>query len=90
MSALGEQTIKIHKELGEFLKKSDFDFVYTMGEYTKYLGKEKNIKRFGKIEEVIIELDQNIEKGDLIYVKASNAQHFDKIVNHIIEKYEVM
>lgn len=82
MVALGEQSIKIHEELGRFLKQLNFDYIYTMGEYTKYLG-EQNIKRFETVEEIIKELDKIITDGDLIYVKGANSQHFNKIVKSI-------
>lgn len=82
MVALGEQSIKIHEELGGFLKQLNFDYIYTMGEYTKYLG-EQNIKRFETVEEIITELDKTITDGDLIYVKGANSQHFNKIVKSI-------
>ena len=89
MSALGEQTKKIHKELGKYLETLNLDNLYTLGEYTKYFGESKNRKQFETIEELMIFLDKEIKNGDLIYVKASNAQQFNKIVNHIKQKYEV-
>lgn len=96
MAALGEQSSKMHEELGEFFKKLDFDYLYMTGEYTKHLFKgalsafeEKYIKRFKTREELIENLDKNIRDGDLIYIKAANTQHFNEIVKYLKEKCEI-
>lgn len=67
-----------------------------VGEYTKYVRNsawncfgEKNIRQFETIEELMLELDKTIRDGDLIYMKAANSQHFNRIVKHVKEKYEV-
>lgn len=96
MTALGEKTVTIHEELGKFFRQLDFDYLYMMGEYTKYVRnsawnyfEEKNIRQFETIEELMLELDKTIIDGDLIYMKAANSQHFNRIVKHVKEKYEV-
>ena len=48
----------------------------------KYMEKEK-IKYFDNQEELINNLLENIETGDLVYLKASKAMDFYNIVNKL-------
>lgn len=96
MEALGEQAPTLHEELGEFFKQLDFDYLYTTGGYKKQLSKgalkaleERKIKKFKTTEKLILALEEEIKDGDLVYIKAANTQHFDRIVNSLKEKYEV-
>jgi len=89
MSALGDEAKKIHQELGKYLETLKLDAIYVIGNNTKYYGELEQLKSFETIEELIKCLDKTIQEGDLIYIKACNAQNFNKIVNHLIEKYEV-
>ncbi|MCI8760260.1 MAG: UDP-N-acetylmuramoyl-tripeptide--D-alanyl-D-alanine ligase [Clostridia bacterium] len=83
MTDLGEQSVKIHQELGKYLKQLNFDTIYTVeGKYTQYFEGDF-IKRFENIEEIIQALDKNLKDGDLVYVKGANSQHFNKIVEFI-------
>ena len=96
MAALGEQSSKLHEEIGEFFKEVNFDYIYMTGEYTKHLFKgalkafeEKNIKRFKTRELLIEDLKNNIKSGDLIYIKAAQTQNFESIVEELKKKYEL-
>lgn len=96
MAALGEQSSKLHEELGEFFKEVNFDYIYMTGEYTKHLFKgalkafeEKNIKRFKTREALLEDLLNNIQNGDLVYVKAAQTQSFESIVEELKKKYEL-
>lgn len=94
MAALGEQSSELHEKLGKFFKEVNFDYIYMTGEYTKHLFKgalkafeEKNIKRFKTKESLIEELLNNIQSGDLVYVKAAQTQDFASIVEELKEKF---
>ena len=89
MSALGDEAKKLHQELGKYLETLNLDSIYVIGNNTKYYGELKSLKRFETIEELIKTLDTTIQDGDLIYIKASNAQNFNKIVNYMKQRYEV-
>lgn len=96
MEALGEQVATLHEELGEFFMQLDFDYLYTTGGYKKQLSKgalnaleEGKIKKFKTTEKLILALDEEIKDRDLIYIKAANTQHFDRVVKYLKEKYEV-
>lgn len=96
MEALGETAPVMHEELGTFFKQLDFDELYTTGGYKKYLlngaleafDKEK-IRKFKTTEKLMQALDENIQDGDVIYIKGANTQHFDRIINYLKEKYEL-
>ena len=94
MAAYGDESDKIHEELGKYFKNLNFDYIYLTGDYTKHIFKgalscfeEKKIKRFKSKELLIEDLDKNIENGDLIYIKAAHTQHFDMIVKELKKKY---
>ncbi len=96
MEALGDQAIEKHEELGKFFESLNFDYLYITGGFKKYLAegaknafKENQIKKFKTTEKLITALDENLADGDLIYVKGANTQNFNRIINHIKEKYEV-
>ena len=96
MEALGEKAPLMHEELGAFFKQLDFDELYTTGGYKKYLSngaseafdKEK-IRKFKTTEKLMQTLDQNVQDGDVIYIKGANTQHFDRIVNYLKERYKL-
>lgn len=94
MAAYGDESDKIHEELGKYFKNLNFDYIYLTGDYTKHIFKgalscfeEKKIKRFKSKELLIEDLEKNIENGDLIYIKAAHTQHFDMIVKELKKKY---
>lgn len=96
MEALGEQAESMHEELGKFFEQLDFDYLYTTGGYKKQLSRgasnafeEGNIRKFKTTEKLIWALDENVEDGDLIYIKAANTQNFNRIVEHLKKKFDI-
>lgn len=96
MEALGEKAPFMHEELGAFFKQLDFDELYTTGGYKKYLSNgaleafdKGKIRKFKTTEKLMQTLDENIQDGDVIYIKGANTQHFDRIVNYLKEKYKL-
>lgn len=94
MAAYGEEADKMHEDLGKYFNNLDFDYLYLTGEYSKHIFKgalscleEKRIKKFKTKEQLIVELKNNIEEGDLIYIKAARTQKFDEIVDALKDKY---
>lgn len=94
MAAYGEEAENIHEQLGKYFSNLNFDYLYLTGEYSKRIFKgaltcfeEKNIKKFKTKELLIEDLINNIQRGDLIYVKAAQTQNFVSIVEKIKEKY---
>ncbi len=96
MEALGEQASAMHQELGAFFQELNFDYLYTTGGYKKDLAKgainafaEGKIRKFKTTEKLIKALEEEIQEGDLIYVKGANTQSFDRIVDILKEKCKV-
>lgn len=83
----------MNEELGSFFENLEFDYLFTTGKYAENLIKgarkflKENIKCFKEKVSLITELDKTIEKGDLIYIKAANSEHFNEIVKYLKEKY---
>lgn len=94
MAAYGEEADEFHEELGKYFKNLNFDYLYLTGEYTKHIFKgaltcfqEKKIKRFKTKEQLMEDLKNNIQEGDLIYIKAARTQGFDDIVENLKKEY---
>ncbi len=94
MAAYGEDADYLHEELGKYFNNLSFDYLYLTGEYSKRIFKgaltcfdEKKIKKFKTQELLLEDLENNIQKGDLIYIKAAHTQNFSNIVNELKNKY---
>lgn len=94
MAAYGEDADYLHEELGKYFNNLSFDYLYLTGEYSKRIFKgaltcfdEKKIKKFKTQELLLEDLENNIQKGDLIYIKAAHTQNFSNIVNGLKNKY---
>ena len=87
MGELGVNEIKYHTELGEYIdNKSNLDTsakVISIGTLSKNI--TDNItkcetKHFNTIEDAVIYLQKNTEKGSNIFLKASRSMKFEKII----------
>ena len=91
MFELGKYEKELHEKVGEEIFKNNIDILVTVGERAKHIANrakilgmnDKNIFSFDTKEEAIDKLKNIIVGGDYILVKASNAMHFDEIVNAI-------
>lgn len=91
-----EDTSKHHEEIGEYFTTLKYDYLYLLGDYTKSIFKgavknfkEKNIKRFKTKEDLINNLKENINNGDLIFIKDAGFGTFESIVNELIHEYDL-
>lgn len=89
MLELGEYAQELHEKVGEEVVKNKIDILITVGNYSKYIAekaREMGLKKafsFEGIESAIKLLKNNMNKGDLILLKASNAMNFTKILEEI-------
>lgn len=86
---LGDASEKIHREIGERLQQSSFDFIFMIGQETgkivNKIGMDERIRHFASAEELVKELISMIKPGDAIVFKASRGMKLEEIVNRILE-----
>lgn len=79
MLELGKFSIKYHKKVNKYLKKIKNKKVLLIGNYTKYI----DGIHFENLDELILFLKSNINKGDTIYIKGSRKFNLDIIKTRI-------
>ena len=86
MFELGEYSIELHRKVGEEVAKNNIDILLCAGENSKYIiegakkiNKDINAELFKEKEEITKKLSNEIKKGDVILVKASNGMKFFEI-----------
>ncbi len=92
MLELGNYSKNLHEKIGEEIVKNKIDILITVGEESKNivnkaieLGMNKeNICHFDTNEAAIKILKEILKPEDAVLIKASNAMHFNKIVEEII------
>lgn len=90
MLELGEFSMKLHQRIGLIEEIKQFDYIFTLGNMSQYIvtslenyfNKENIVITF-QIDELKSKLFNIIEKGDLIYLKASRAMELNKIVEEL-------
>lgn len=89
MLELGDYTKELHQKVGDEVIKNKIDILVTVGEYAKEIGNRtkslgmQNVFEFENISDATKYLEDNIQKGDLILLKASNSMNFSKILNEL-------
>jgi UDP-N-acetylmuramoyl-tripeptide--D-alanyl-D-alanine ligase len=87
MLEMGEKSSDFHKKIGEFSREKGILNLFVLGEYSKEI-----IEGFGggisfrTKEEAIIYIAENLGEGDMLLVKASHAERFEKIIEGLKEK----
>ena len=87
MKELGDKTAYYHEEIGRYLKESDVDNIFLIGEEVKKVLKELNNGR-GKIfndkPALIDHVKHQIAGGDVVLIKGSRAAKMEEIVEALI------
>ncbi|KGM97377.1 UDP-N-acetylmuramoyl-tripeptide--D-alanyl-D-alanine ligase [Clostridium novyi A str. 4552] len=90
MKELGDDSYKFHKEVAEYAKKNNIDFLITVGEfneaYKEGYNNNLNFKEFNTIEKAADFITSNLKEEDIILVKASRSMKFEYIVNKLKDK----
>lgn len=76
MGELGEDEIKYHRELGEYIQSKGMP-VLTVGELSKNINPAKH---FDTVEEAAEYIKTNISKDKKIFLKASRSMKFERII----------
>lgn len=85
MFELGEYSEKLHREVGKEVAKNNIDILICEGENSKYIIEEAQKNRkvqtyfMNNNEQIVENLRQNLRKGDVVLIKASNGMKFFEI-----------
>lgn len=87
MGELGDKSKESHKMIGEFAKKSNVDFLITLGIYNEEFkqGFGENCLCFEDYDEAVNAAKAILKEGDVVIVKASRSMKFEKIVDKLKE-----
>lgn len=92
-----KDTSIVHEQVGEYFKNLNFDYLFLIGDYTKHTFKkalkyfpQQNIRRFKDKETLLQELTSMIKNGDLVYLKDAGMQKFEKIIDALKDKYNLI
>lgn len=94
MFELGTQEEQMHYELGEYAASQGIDVVIAVGklagnyekgvkDYQQKLGFAGELYHYTDVAELLDNLTSHIREGDTVFVKASHAMHFEKIVEQL-------
>ncbi len=91
MLELGKFAKQLHQKVGEEVVKNEVDLLITVGPLAHYIAeeaiekgmKEQQVIEFLTNKEVVFYLKQNMKKGDIILLKASNALNFTQILEEL-------
>lgn len=91
MLELGKFAKQLHQKVGEEVVINEVDLLITVGPLAHYIAeeaiekgmKEQQVIEFLTNKEVVFYLKQNMKKGDIILLKASNALNFTQILEEL-------
>lgn len=89
MAELGEFSKELHQKVGDEVVNNRIDVLITVGEYAREIANRagslgmKEIFKFENIDDATEFIKNNIKKGDLILLKASNFMNFSKILEEL-------
>lgn len=92
MEGLGAQSLALHEEVGKYVGKLQFDYLYTVGERAFDIAKtarasgmpEERVYSFSHTEEAGRFLQERLEKGDLVLVSGGKGVPLEQIVKEIM------
>ncbi len=97
MFELGDFSEELHREVGTEILKNKIDKLFLIGNYAKFIGKEaenegykkEDILYFENKEELLKYLKQNLQKGDVVLIKASNGMKLFNIVESLKNEFYI-
>lgn len=86
MLELGESEIQLHEEIGESINPNDFNYLFTFGKLAESIANaarnkwtDKNVFSFQDKSQLIKELKEIVNEGDLIVVKGSRGMKLEEV-----------
>lgn len=93
MKELGKDTVKFHREIGDYIRENPVDLVLLYGELAAQIGEKMKITHAStpyQLEESLEEaerwLDENLKPGDCVLFKGSNSMKLSAAVAHLREQ----
>lgn len=93
MFEMGEDSDKLHYEVGCYAGKSDIDKLICVGEASRHIyegakavSDSLEVVYFATLEELFSELTNQVDEDDIILAKSSNGMHFSTLVDKLKER----
>lgn len=84
MGELGEDEIRYHRELGEYISQKGIGkTVISIGSLSKNITDACGGKHFGTVEEAVNFICKNVSKDKKIFLKASRSMKFERIIDEL-------
>ena len=88
MLELGDKSEEYHREIGEYAASKNISLIFTYGELSIYCSEAARkqgcqTSHFSSKDKLIKDLEDNIEKKDIILIKGSRGNHMEEIVKEI-------
>lgn len=84
MGELGEDEIRYHRELGEYISQKGIgNTVISIGSLSKNITDACAGKHFGTVEEAVDFIRKNVSKDKKIFLKASRSMKFERIIDEL-------
>lgn len=87
MLELGENEVLYHEEMGKLLDPTKIDYVFTFGKLGEYIAKgaidrfpEGRVKAYLNKEELMTDLGEIVNEGDVVLLKGSRGMKLEEIV----------
>lgn len=91
MLELGDDSVNLHKNLSKYILKNNIDFVFTLGEYAKYITfemKKGSYQNFFNKKDLEEFLKTFIKEEDAVLFKASRSLKLEEVIGNIYSYLE--
>ncbi|MGB3670335.1 MAG: UDP-N-acetylmuramoyl-tripeptide--D-alanyl-D-alanine ligase [Phormidesmis sp.] len=90
MKELGEQSIALHREIGEIVNRLGLDYLLILADPDEAMAMAAGAgatpsQQFTSHDELVTHLEQTMKKGDRILFKASRSVGMDQVVNRLLQ-----
>ncbi len=78
---LGESAAEVHREIGHLPQVKELDLLFTIGDFASHISSHhENGKHFRDIRTLINTLNETLQEGDVLLVKASRAMELERVL----------
>ena len=95
LAELGDQSCQIHNELGDFIKDSDINLLFSHGVMSRYTSISCGGRHFDKLKDLLSELSETISRNmdsnhvTNILVKGSRSSKMERVVKALLRSYQI-